>query len=115
MVSIRQPTRRLGSEQEKEVSRQVHNILDSDLIEPAYGRRMRAGSFVWITRSWTAWQYMTHLTLFSYLNFLANDASINFYCSPTDVGFQNYILSKMILYIIEMEMQTTWKCFNSIC
>jgi len=50
---------------------------------------------------------MTHLTLFSYLNFLANDASINFYCSPTDVGFQNYILSKMILYIIEMEMQTT--------
>jgi len=34
---IRQPTRRLGLEKEKEVSKQVQDLLDRDLIEPAYG------------------------------------------------------------------------------
>jgi len=34
---IRQPTWRLGPEKEKEVSRQVQNLLDRDLIEPAHG------------------------------------------------------------------------------
>jgi len=34
---IRQPTRHLGPEKEKEVSRQVQDLLDRDLIEPAYG------------------------------------------------------------------------------
>jgi len=33
---IRQPTRRLGPEKEKEVSRQVRDLLDRDLIEPAH-------------------------------------------------------------------------------
>jgi len=33
---IRQPIRRLGPEKEKEVSRQVQDILDRDLIEPAH-------------------------------------------------------------------------------
>jgi len=33
---IRQPTRRLGLEKEKEVSRQVQDLLDRDLIEPAH-------------------------------------------------------------------------------
>jgi len=32
----RQPTRRLGPEKEKEVSRQVRDLLDRDLIEPAH-------------------------------------------------------------------------------
>jgi len=50
---------------------------------------------------------MTHLKLFSHLNLLANDASINFYCSPTDVCFQNYIIAKMTLYIIKVEIQFT--------
>jgi len=36
-TSIRQPTRRLGPEKEKEVSRQVQDLLDRDLIEPAHG------------------------------------------------------------------------------
>jgi len=35
-VFIRQPTRRLGSEKEKEVSRQVRDLLDRGLIEPAH-------------------------------------------------------------------------------
>jgi len=34
---IRQPTRHLGPEEEKEVSRQVQDLLDRDLIEPAHG------------------------------------------------------------------------------
>jgi len=34
---IRQPTRCLGPEKEKEVSWQVQDLLDRDLIEPAYG------------------------------------------------------------------------------
>jgi len=34
---IRQPTRRLGPEKEREVSRQVQDLLDQDLIEPAHG------------------------------------------------------------------------------
>jgi len=34
---IRQPTRHLGPEKEKEVSRQVQDLLDRDLIEPAHG------------------------------------------------------------------------------
>jgi len=33
---VRQPTRRMGPEKEKEVSRQVHNLLDRDVIEPAH-------------------------------------------------------------------------------
>jgi len=33
---VRQPTRRLGSEKEKEVSRQIRDLLDRDLIEPAH-------------------------------------------------------------------------------
>jgi len=33
---IRQPTWRLGPEKEKEVSRQVRDLLDRDLIEPAH-------------------------------------------------------------------------------
>jgi len=33
---IRQPTRRLGPEKEKEVSRQVQDLLDRDLIKPAH-------------------------------------------------------------------------------
>jgi len=36
-VPIRQPTRRLGPEKEKEVSRQVQDLLNRDLIEPAHG------------------------------------------------------------------------------
>jgi len=51
MVLIRQLTRRLDPEKKKEVSRQVHNLLDRDLIEPVHGRRMGAGSFVWNTTS----------------------------------------------------------------
>jgi len=35
-VPIRQPTRRLGQEKEKEVSRQVRDLLDRGLIEPAH-------------------------------------------------------------------------------
>ena len=35
-VPIRQPTRRLGPEKEKEVSRQVRDLLDRGLIEPAH-------------------------------------------------------------------------------
>jgi len=34
---IRQPTRRLGLEKEKEVNPQVQDLLDRDLIEPAHG------------------------------------------------------------------------------
>jgi len=34
---IRQPTRWLGLEKEKEVSRQVQDLLNRDLIEPAHG------------------------------------------------------------------------------
>jgi len=33
---VRQPTRRLGPEKEKEVSRQVRKFLDHDIIEPAH-------------------------------------------------------------------------------
>jgi len=33
---IRQPTRRLGPEKEKEVSRQVQDLLNRDPIEPAH-------------------------------------------------------------------------------
>jgi len=33
---IRQPTRRLGPEKEKDVSRQIWDLLDCDLIEPAH-------------------------------------------------------------------------------
>jgi len=36
-VPIRQPTRQLGSEKEKEVSRQVQDLLNRDLIEPGHG------------------------------------------------------------------------------
>jgi len=36
-VSIRQPTRRLGPEKEREVSRQVQDLLSRDLIEPDHG------------------------------------------------------------------------------
>jgi len=35
-VPIRQPTRRLGPEKEREVSRQVQDLLDRDLIEPGH-------------------------------------------------------------------------------
>jgi len=35
-VPIRQPTRKLGSEKEKEVSRQVRDLLDHGLIKPAH-------------------------------------------------------------------------------
>jgi len=35
-VPIRQLTRRLGPEKEKEVSRQVRNLLDRGLIKPAH-------------------------------------------------------------------------------
>jgi len=34
---IRQPTHRLGPEKEKEVSRQVQDLLNRDLIEPGHG------------------------------------------------------------------------------
>jgi len=53
MIPIQQARCGLGSEKEKEkeVSRQVHNLLDCDLIEPAHGRHMGAGNFVWITTS----------------------------------------------------------------
>jgi len=37
MAPIRQPSLRLGPEKEKEVSRQVQDLLSRDLIEPAYG------------------------------------------------------------------------------
>jgi len=37
MVPIRQLTHRLGLEKENEVSRQVQDLLNRDLIEPAYG------------------------------------------------------------------------------
>jgi len=37
MVPIRQPTRRLGPEKEREVSRQVQDLLNRDLIEPGHG------------------------------------------------------------------------------
>jgi len=33
---VRQPTRRLGPEKEKEVIQQVRDLLDRDLIEPAH-------------------------------------------------------------------------------
>jgi len=36
-VPIMQPTQRLGPEKEKEVSRQVQDLVDRDLIEPAHG------------------------------------------------------------------------------
>jgi len=36
-VPIRQPTRRLGPEKEREVSRQVQDLLNWDLIEPGHG------------------------------------------------------------------------------
>jgi len=36
-VPIRQPTRRLGSEKDKEVSRQVQDLLNRDLIKPGHG------------------------------------------------------------------------------
>jgi len=36
-VPIRQPTRRLGPEKEREVSRQVQGLLSWDLIEPGHG------------------------------------------------------------------------------
>jgi len=35
-VPIWQPTRRLGPEKEKEVNRQVRDLLDRGLIEPAH-------------------------------------------------------------------------------
>jgi len=35
-IPIRQPTRRFGPEKEKEVSQQVHDLLDHGLIEPAH-------------------------------------------------------------------------------
>jgi len=36
IISIRQPTRRLGPEKEKEVSRHIRDLLDCGLIEPAH-------------------------------------------------------------------------------
>jgi len=33
---IRQPTQRLGPEKEKEVRRQLHQLLDRDIVEPAH-------------------------------------------------------------------------------
>jgi len=36
-VPIRQPTRRLGPEKEREVSGQVQDLLSRDLIEPGHG------------------------------------------------------------------------------
>jgi len=35
-VSIRQPTRRLGPEKERKLSRQVQDLLKRDLIEPGH-------------------------------------------------------------------------------
>jgi len=35
-IPIRQPSRRLGPEKEKEVSRQVRELLDHNIIEPAH-------------------------------------------------------------------------------
>jgi len=62
-VHIRQPTHRLGPEKKKEVSRQVRDLLDRSLIEPALahgarrscwsGRKTEVGGSVWITVSLT--------------------------------------------------------------
>jgi len=51
-VPIRQPTRRLGPEKEREVSRQVQDLLSRDLIGVLqlswFGKRMGAGGFALI-------------------------------------------------------------------
>jgi len=44
---IRQPTRRLGPEKEKEVSRQVQDLLNQDLTEPAHGAWSSPVVLVW--------------------------------------------------------------------
>jgi len=44
---IRQPTRRLGPEKEKEVSRQVRDLLDRGLIEPAHSAWSSPVVLVW--------------------------------------------------------------------
>jgi len=51
---IRQPTRRLGPEKKNKVSRQVQDLLDRDLIEPAHSAwsfpvvlaKMKDGSWI---------------------------------------------------------------------
>jgi len=58
VVPIRQLTRRLGAEKEREVSRQVQDLLSRDLIEPGHGpgvfqlswfqKRMKAKGFALI-------------------------------------------------------------------
>jgi len=52
-VPIREPTRQLGPEKEKEVSRQVQDLLNRDLIEPAHGAWSSPVVLVWKKdRSW---------------------------------------------------------------
>jgi len=47
MVPIRQPTCRLGPEKEREVSRQVQDLLNQDLIEPGHGAWSSPVVLVW--------------------------------------------------------------------
>jgi len=52
-VPIWQPTRRLGPKKEKEVSRQVRDLLDRGLIEPAHSAWSSPVVLVWKKdRSW---------------------------------------------------------------
>jgi len=46
-VPIRQPTRRLGPEKEKEVHRQVQDLLNRHLIDPAHGAWSSPVVLVW--------------------------------------------------------------------
>jgi len=46
-VPIRLPTRWLGPEKEREVSRQVQDLLNRDLIEPGYGAWSSPVILVW--------------------------------------------------------------------
>jgi len=46
-VLIRQPTRRLGPKKEKEVSRQVRDLLDCGLVEPAHSAWSSPVVLVW--------------------------------------------------------------------
>jgi len=57
-VPIRQPTRRLGPEKEKEVSRQVWDLLDRGLIEPDHSAWSSPVVLVW--KKDGSWQFCVY-------------------------------------------------------
>jgi len=57
-VPTRQPTRRLGPEKEREMSRQVQDLLSRDLIEPGHGAW--SSPVVLVRKKDGSWRFCTH-------------------------------------------------------